>query len=43
MAWSTVLEKLTDAQPVKNFSAFYGTLGSITVFKEPHWTISWAG
>jgi hypothetical protein len=30
--WSTVLENLIVAQPVKNFSAFYGTRRFITVF-----------
>jgi hypothetical protein len=30
--WSRVLEKLTDSQLVKKFSAFYGTQSFITAF-----------
>jgi len=42
--WSRVLlEKLTVAQPVKTFPAFYGTWRFITVFtRAHHWPVSWA-
>jgi hypothetical protein len=38
-----LLEKLPIVQPLKKFSAFYGTRGFITVFTRAlHWSLSWA-
>jgi hypothetical protein len=43
-SWSlTLLEKLPIVQPLKKFSAFYGTRRFITVFTRAlHWSLSWA-
>jgi len=42
--WSRILyEKLTVAQLVKKFPAFYGSRRFITMFKRAsHWTLFWA-
>jgi hypothetical protein len=42
-AWSRVLERLTNFQPVKNFPAFHGTQSFITAFTSArHLSLSWA-
>ena len=41
--WSRVFEKLTGSQPVKKFSAFYGTRRLITLLTNAsHLSLSWA-
>jgi hypothetical protein len=41
-SWA-LLEKPPIVQPLKNFPAFYGTRGFITVFKRAlYWSLSWA-